>query len=79
MESGISYAKSAPLSFVYGSVKGCVKSLGMISDCFESLVGVKQGESLSPLLFILLLNDLSTELGCYVPGVTRRLRKPTSW
>ena len=40
----------------------CVKSLGKISDCFESLVGVKQGEPLSPLLLILFLNDLSAEL-----------------
>ena len=43
-------------------MKGCVKSLGKISDCFESLVGVKRGEPLSPLLFILLLNDLSAGL-----------------
>lgn len=44
-------------------MKGCIKSLGRISDCFESLVGVKQGEPLSPLLFILFLNDLPAELG----------------
>ena len=40
----------------------CVRALGSVSDCFDSLVGVKQGESFSPLLFILFLNDLAEEL-----------------
>ena len=35
--------------------------LGKVSGCFDSLVGVKQGELLSP-LFIVFLNDLIDEL-----------------
>ena len=47
---------------IYNSAKVCVRSLGKISECFDSLVGVKQGEPLSPLLFSLSLNDLADEL-----------------
>ena len=36
--------------------------MGKVSNCFDSLVGVKQGEPLSLLLFIVFLNDLAVEL-----------------
>ena len=39
-----------------------MRSLGKVSECFDSLVTVKQGEPLSPLLFIVFLNDLAGEL-----------------
>ena len=59
--ASLNFVKS--IKAIYSSVKACVKLLGKTSDCFDSLVGVKQGEPLSPLLFILFLNDLSNELG----------------
>ena len=42
------------------SIKSCVMDSGIQSDFFESHVGVRQGENLSPLLFALFLNDLDT-------------------
>ena len=63
--------KFAPNSLVLAILSSClrfkcfrslsIKSLGKLSDCFDSLVRVKQ-QPLSPLLFILFLNDLTHEL-----------------
>ena len=54
------------MKVIYNSVKACVKSLGKLSDCFESLVALKQGEPLSPVMLILFLNDLAVELSINV-------------
>ena len=40
------------LRAIYESVKSCVRVNGRLSDYFDSYMGVKQGESLSLLLFI---------------------------
>ena len=45
---------------MYKSIKSCVMANGMQSEFFESHVGVRQGENLSPLLFALFLNDMET-------------------
>ena len=36
---------------MYKSIKSCVMANGMQSEFFESHVGLRQGENLSPLLF----------------------------
>lgn len=41
----------------YESVKVCVISMNKMTDFFDSNVGLKQRELLSPLLFIIFIND----------------------
>ena len=43
---------------MYSSLKACVQVPGGLSSTFPSLVGLKQGCNLSPLLFNLFINDL---------------------
>ena len=47
---------------MYKSVRSCVAANGLLSDIFSCLMGVRQGENLSPLLFSLFLNDLHSFL-----------------
>ena len=43
---------------MYSSVKSRVKLLNELSDEYECLLGVTQGECLSPFLFSMILNDI---------------------
>ena len=45
---------------MYKSIKSCVMNNGVQSELFDSHVGLRQGEHLSPLLFALFLNDMET-------------------
>ena len=47
---------------MYDSVKCCVRHCGSYSDFFEVSVGLKQGETLSPILFSLFIEDLEIYL-----------------
>ena len=52
---------------MYQNIKSKVKFNGTLSDSFECQLGVRQGESLSPFLFSMYLNDLEDEF--YLKGV----------
>ena len=62
LNSGVSSKMVNMLQSIYKSVKSCVKVNGHLTDYFESYMGVKQGEPLSPLMFILFLNDISSAI-----------------
>ena len=47
---------------MYDSVKCCVRHCGSYSDFFEVSIGLKQGETLSPILFSLFIEDLEIYL-----------------
>ena len=59
-EVGISCKMTNIIRCIYNSVQSCVKISGgmQFSDFFEVSIGLKQGEPLSPLLFILFINDI---------------------
>ena len=47
---------------MYSTVKSCVRVNGTLSEFCDSYMGVKQGETLSTLLFIFFVNDMSSYL-----------------
>jgi len=52
---------------MYKSVKSRVKYHNKLGDICHALLGVRQGESLSPFLFSMFLNDIEDE--CVKDGV----------
>ena len=55
---------------MYKTAKSCVTSDGQISDTFPCLVGGRQGENVSPLLFSIYLGDLQLFLQDAHKGLT---------
>ena len=47
---------------MYQNIKSCVLFSGQSSNFFNSDIGVRQGDNLSPLLFSIFLNDLQEHL-----------------
>ena len=62
VENGISCKFTRILQSLYGKVLAAVKIQSDVSSFFEIALGVKQGEPLSPLLFILFINNMYADL-----------------
>ena len=54
---------------LYKGAKACVRKNGKFSNYFDSLIGVRQGDNLSPLLFAIYLNDLELFMSHQYPGL----------
>ena len=60
IQSGISCKMTKMIKSMYAEVQACVKltNSSNLSDFFNVTIGLKQGEPLSPLLFLLVINDI---------------------
>ena len=54
---------------LYCRTFSCINLNGHLTEWFESLVGVRQGDNLSPTLFNIFLNDLANELNAINLGI----------
>jgi hypothetical protein len=61
-EIGVSSKMLKILTAIYKNVSACIKSFSGLSEFFEVSLGLKQGEPLSPILFLLFVNDVACNM-----------------
>ena len=62
LRNGLSTKFVAMVKSIYSSVRLRVKAGGVLSDAFDNLLGVIQGEPLYPLLFLFFINDIIDDI-----------------
>ena len=64
VKSGISCKAINMIKSMYSNVKSCIKLSPCmnVSEFFDVTIGLKQGEPLSPLMFILFINDITNSI-----------------
>ena len=69
VKTGISCNMLKMVQVIYQNVRSCIKDFKTMSysEMFDVTLGVKQGELLSPLLFILFINDVKVVIHVEMP------------
>ena len=62
VNSGISSKVVTIIKSIYNKITAAIKFNNDISSCFDICLGLKQGEPLSPFLFVMFRNDVRQQL-----------------
>ena len=70
LNAGIEGKVYKSIKSMYSINAACIRVNSMLTDWFNTLQGVRQGDSLSPTIFSLFINDLAQEIKNLNLGVT---------
>ena len=75
LANGIDSKVFLAIKSLYSYTEACVKLPGgLYTDWFQTSFGVKQGDTLSPTLFSVFLNDLATIINDLIAGVNNLMQ-----
>lgn len=70
LKEGIEGKMYWAIKSLYSATRACVRVNNYFTDWFDCLSGVKQGDTLSPTLFALYINDLAVEIKALNKGIS---------